>query len=177
MQTAVGDRLPETATGLREYVIHDRGTLGQGRPDLVSADTLGDGRTAVADMPRDVFEVDVVGAQQADECVAQLPRSPFLAQVRRLGDHVERAAHVVWVERRAHSRGESGVCLGLRESNGEPFTCSDGPAGSASVEENLRVLAPLVGSQRFLAVRELSVAGCRSRGLVRRLISLKAGST
>jgi len=29
----------------------------------------------------------------------------------------------------------------------EPYTCSDSPAGSRSMEENLRALAPLVGSQ------------------------------
>ena len=52
-------------------------------------DTFGDGRTAVANQTRDVFKVDIVGAQQANERVAQLPGRPFLAQVRRLSDQAK----------------------------------------------------------------------------------------
>src|SRR6266581_1845332 len=40
---------------LLEDVIHDFGTLGQGRPDLVPVDALGDGRPAVPDQAGDVF--------------------------------------------------------------------------------------------------------------------------
>ena len=58
-------------------MVHDFGALGEGRPDLMPVDAFGDARAAVADQACNVFEVDAVGAQQADEGVPELSRRPF----------------------------------------------------------------------------------------------------
>jgi len=51
----------------------------------VPVDAFGDGCAAVADQARDVFEVDVVGAEQADEGVPELSRRPLLSEPGGLG--------------------------------------------------------------------------------------------
>jgi hypothetical protein len=60
---------------LLKEVVHDFGALGEGRPDLMPVDAFGDARAAVADQECNVFEVDAVGAQQADEGVPELAAS------------------------------------------------------------------------------------------------------
>ena len=56
-----------TGQSLKE-MIHEFGSLGKGRPDLVSVNALGDGCAAVAHQACDVFKVDVVGATGREQC-------------------------------------------------------------------------------------------------------------
>src|SRR6266516_386711 len=77
------------AGALLKELVHDLGALGQGRPDLVPVNALGDGCAAVTDQACDVFKVDVVGAQQADEGVPEFSGRPLLAEPSGLGDRAE----------------------------------------------------------------------------------------
>lgn len=74
---------------LLKELVHDLGALGQGRPDLVPVDAFGDGCAAVADQACDVFKVDVVGAQQADEGMPEFSGGPLPAEPGALGDGAE----------------------------------------------------------------------------------------
>lgn len=64
---------------LLKKVVHDFGTLGERRPDLMPVNAFGDTRAAVANQTCNVFEADIIGAQQTDEGVPEFSRRPLPA--------------------------------------------------------------------------------------------------